>query len=90
MWKWFTLTGKRHYLDKLQDIVDAYNASPHKSLVNMTSNEVTRFNKLDLWHMLYGGQEEKTMRWKKAKLKIGHHVRISRARMTFQKGYKGM
>ena len=85
MWRYFTAKKTMRYIDVLQDLVDAYNQSKHRSIQKKPIN-VTQENEREVWHTLYGEREEK----KKPvsyKFEIGDQVRISKMKRTFEKGY---
>ncbi|XP_020296313.1 uncharacterized protein LOC109861181 [Pseudomyrmex gracilis] len=85
MWRYFTHKNMKRYLDVLQDIVHAYNHTPHSS-IRMKPADVTVENaniaRKNTWH-----------RWKKqqakaAKYSVDDLVRVSRAKAAFEKRYK--
>lgn len=82
MYRWFTRIGNRRYIDVLQDLVDAYNDRFHRS-IGMTPNQVTYENQEDVWLKLYPPRVLKH----KPRLKVGDHIRISKLRMSFERGY---
>nr|XP_012216150.1 PREDICTED: uncharacterized protein LOC105668351 [Linepithema humile] len=90
MWRYFTHKNTRRYIDVLQNIVNAYNHTRHSS-TRMQPYAVTRENARI-------ARENITRRWRsngeanekrrKAKYHVGDHVRISRAKVVFEKGYE--
>ncbi|XP_072764651.1 uncharacterized protein [Anoplolepis gracilipes] len=87
MWRYFRHKNTRRYINVLQDIVHAYNHTRHSS-IKMQPVVVTRENARI-------ARENITLRWKnekcekqKAKYRVGELVRISRAKVTFEKGYE--
>ena len=84
MWRYFTPKRTRRYIDVLQDLVDSYNKSKHRSIQKKPIN-VTQENEREVWHTLYGEPEKKGP--VKYKFEIGDQVRISKMKRTFEKGY---
>ena len=62
-------------MDVLQDLVWSYNHTYHQS-IKMQPVEVHHQNQEEVWH-----------NYKRPKFKVGDHVRISKLRKTFKKGY---
>ena len=58
MWRYFTAKRTRRYIDVLQDLVDSYNQSKHRSIQKKPIN-VTQKNEREVWHTLYGEPEKK-------------------------------
>ena len=75
--KYMTSTSKNLYIDKLDDIVNEYNNTYHRTIkikpVNVKDNACIGF--------------EKEVNNKDSKFKIGDHVRISKYKNIFVKGY---
>ena len=84
MWRYFTAKKTMRYIDVLQDLVDSYNKSKHRSIQKKPIN-VTQKNEREVWHTLYGEREKKEP--VKYKFEIGDQVRISKMKRTFEKGY---
>ena len=84
MWRYFTAKKTMRYIDVLQDLVDSYNKSKHRSIQKKPIN-VTQKNEREVWHTLYGEPEKKGP--VKYKFEIGDQVRISKMKRTFEKGY---
>ena len=87
MWHYFTKTGSYRWVDVLPTLMSTYNASLHRS-IGMAPTNVTK----DVEHELWTRQEEKgpqivTSRQPKTKFVVGDHVRLSKARTVFAKGY---
>ena len=83
MYKYFTHHDTSKYKNVLASFVRAYNNSYHRS-IKTKPNLVTKLNEGDVWKTLYG----KKRSVKKRKYKVGDRVRISRAKQTFEKGYR--
>ena len=84
MWKYFTSKNTRVYIYILQDIVQGYNNSYHRS-VGQAPVSVSLLNVGQVRRKLYGNS------WAKPRIqlrfKLGDQVRISKSRRTFKKGY---
>ena len=72
-----TTISKNVYIDKLNDIVDKYNNTYHRT-IKMKSVDVKDNTYIDF---------EKEVNNKDPKFKIGDHVRISKYKSIFAKGY---
>ena len=81
LWRFFTYTNTRRYVEVLPILVEAYNNTYHSS-IKMAPNSVTSQNQEQVWHNLYEEQPPKT-----PKLKENDLVRISMVRMQFRKSY---
>ena len=84
MWKYFTAKNTRVYIDILRDIVQGYNKSYHRSIVQALAS-VSLLNVGQVRRKLYGNLWTKPRR--ELKFKLGDQVRISKSRRTFKKGY---
>ena len=84
MWRYFTAKKTMRYIEVLQDLVDSYNRSKHRS-IQKKPIKVTQNNEREVWHTLYGEREKKEP--VKYKFEVGDQVRISKMKRTFEKGY---
>ena len=84
MWKYFTSQNTYRYIDVLQDLIKSYNHTYHRSIKRAPS-EVTLENEQDVWFALYGGDKRPPP---KCVFNDGDTVRISRKKLTFEKGYE--
>lgn len=88
MWRYFTHTRNKRYIDVLQKFVNAYNHARHSATrippvkVTLENAHVAREN---LARRYAAANEEK---WKKPKYNVGDVVRISNAKAAFVKGYE--
>jgi hypothetical protein len=84
LWRYFTFHHTFRYIDDLPKLVQAYNASHHRS-IKMAPEEVNFENQETVWQTLY----EHTEKFEKQppKLKVGDRVRLSKTRQVFKKGY---
>ena len=83
LWRYFTKNETLSFLHILQDIVDTYNHTPHRS-IGMAPLDVNDKTLGRVWFRLYG---DSFADYKKPELKVGDSVRISKARRAFKKGY---
>ena len=81
MYKYFTANDTKRWIDVLQDLVENYNNSYHRS-IKMTPKEASE-NPGKASESLYGTKHTKT----KPKFSPGDFVRISKYRKTFKRGY---
>lgn len=86
MWRYFTYTRQKRYLDVLQNIVSAYNNSTH-SAIKMTPASVTLATAARARNNLM--QRYKRSEHCPPKYDVGDIVRISSAKAAFAKGYEG-
>ena len=85
MWRFLTATNSRRYIDVLQDIMQGYNTSYHRSIC-MRLVDVDKVNEDQVFQNLYG-DIKKTER-AVFNFKVGDVVRISKVRGPFAKGYE--
>jgi hypothetical protein len=83
MWRYFTLNRKKRYVDVLQNVVQAYNHS-YRSAIKMTPIKALTREK-EAWRNFY---ENKLLKSDNPKLSVGDHVRISREKGLFEKGFE--
>ncbi len=84
MWRFLTATNSRRYIDVLQDIIQGYNTSYHRS-IRMRPVDVDKVNEGQVFQNLYGDiKKQKTV----FNFKVGDVVRISKVRGPFAKGYE--
>lgn len=86
MWRYFTYSRQKRYIDALQNIVSAYNNSMHGS-IKMTPASVTLATAAR-------ARDNMIQRYRRPehclpKYKVGDIVRISSAKAVFAKGYEG-
>ena len=93
MYNFFTAHNTTRYVDVLQELVDGYNASHHRS-IGMIPSSVLPKHEFMIRQQLYGRASNKPPRRrrrlrsrKKYKYAIGDVVRISKAHRVFRKGY---
>ena len=85
MYKYFTMFNTYRYVDVLDDFVNAYNSSVHRTICR-TPNDVIKNNKKPC---NINKLNNNNIKIKKNKLlEIGDHVRISKTKKHFAKGYE--
>ena len=77
IYKYITLVSKNVYIDKLDDIADKYNNKYHRT-IKMKPVDVKDHTYIDF---------KKEVIDKDPKFKVGDHVRISKYKNIFAKGY---
>lgn len=87
MWRYFTFKNNFKYIDILNQLVDSYNNSYHRSIKTKPS-AVNISNEKKIWKILYGFEknigEEVIV---EPKFFVGDRVRISKDKGIFSKGY---
>ena len=85
MWKRFTAENTRNWIDMLDKLLHSYNNKVH-STIGMTPVEASKKeNEMNiLQNITY---KTRPIPLRKAKLKVGDKVRISRTKSMFEKGY---
>ena len=86
MWRYFDYANTHRYWNVLDDLVDGYNRTYHRS-IKMTHLEVTKFNAQTVWKRLYPELVKRRKSNVKFKFKVGDLVRITRSKGVFEKGY---
>lgn len=84
MWTYFTTQGTNVYIDILQDIVDSYNESFHRSIA-MRPIDVRKEHEQKFFQRLYAIP---LSRIREPPVGIGPFVRISKAKQVFDKGFR--
>lgn len=88
MWRYFTYKNTYRYIDVLDNLVLSYNNSKHSS-IQMCPSQVNSDNISTVWQNLYDrGSSKKKTNVTVPHLKIGDHVRITKMKYTFEKGYE--
>ena len=72
----------KRYIDVLQDIVNNYNKTPHRS-IGMAPVDVNDDNREKVFKKLYKNYNVRTQ----PRLRVGDKVRIARLKTIFEKGY---
>ena len=84
IYKFFTLKNTFTYIDSLTNLVETYNSSYHRS-IKTSPNKVTKKNEKKIFNILYEDLKQYTPVFK---LKQGDHVRITKYKTVFDKGYE--
>ena len=82
IWKYFTSTGRNRWIDALEDLIESYNNTYHKS-IKMTPNQVNMENRKQVFKNLfpkYGFKFE-------CRLHRGDKVRVALFKPEFSKGF---
>ena len=85
LWRFFTASKQERYVDVLQHLVDSYNKTTHNS-TGYAPADVNVMNAEDVWRKLY--KYPVKSKKKRPVFKPGDLVRISKAKKTFEKGYR--
>lgn len=83
MFKYFTKHNTRRYIDVLQNLVDSYNKSKHRT-IQLAPAQVDKSKEKVLWKKLYKNEFVKSVKYR---FKVGDYVRISKIKKTFEKGF---
>lgn len=88
MWRYFTHKNTYKYINILQDLIYAYNHSYHSS-IKMCPSDVNLGNIMTVWNNLYDRKTNtKSLDVPLPKFNVGDHVRITKYKHIFQKGYE--
>jgi transposase InsO family protein len=82
IWRYFTLKNTFKYTDILDDILLSYNNTKHSGIGNREPSSVDYGNQLRVWREKFIKNTQI-----KFKYKVGDHVRISKNKGLFEKGY---
>jgi transposase InsO family protein len=85
MFRYFTSRGSHRWVDVLQDLIDGYNNSKHRS-TSFAPNDVTSAVENVVRKKLYP-KIKKEKEHSKPKFKVGDTVRITRKKGIFEKGF---
>ena len=81
--KYFWQNKTKRYIDVLQQIIDNYNRTPHRS-IGMAPITVNFNNRKAVFEKLYPNRYDKLP----PRLNVGDKVRIAKEKTIFEKGYK--
>lgn len=85
IYRYLTSRNTLTYLPVLDDIVEAYNKSTHSAL-GVAPDKVNKSNEKKLWKKQYEGHLRKSNKTK-YKFQVGDHVRVSKYKTTFSRGF---
>ena len=83
IWHYLTYKNTKRYIDVLQQLVNSYNKSFHRS-IGMPPIAVNKKNENEFWVKLFGDGGSSVS---KPKLKEGDNVRVTMKNCDFDKGY---
>ena len=86
MFEYFSDKNTYNYVDVLDDIIDGYNRTPHRSLGFLRPVDVTPTTQLAVWESFH--RQERPPPNFKWLFNVGDAVRISRDKGVFGKGYE--
>ena len=86
LWRYFTMSMKENWSNVLQDVVESYNNSVHRTIGRKPS-EVTQANAAELREEMLSERQKKNKRKEKLDIRVGDAVRISKVKSVFAKGY---
>ena len=81
MWRYFTKNQTWRYIDVLQDLVQSYNNTPHRS-IGMAPSQVSAKNQEEVLQRLYGHDGKGV-----PKLRVSDRVRVSKYKGMLKKCY---
>ena len=85
MWKYFTANETRKWIDVVQNLVDDYNNTPHRT-IRMTPIEASKLeNSSSVWYNMYGAYLAE--KYGTPCYKVGQTVRLHKRKAVFDKGY---
>ena len=84
MWRYFSDNSTNVYIDVLQELVERYNNTKHRS-IGMTPTEASL--KSNEQRVLYNLYKDNTRPKQRPRFEIGDRVRITVAKRHFEKGY---
>ena len=85
MWMKFSLQGSYKWIDIIQDLVDSYNNTKHRTIKTSPIN-VTPANSRQIYRNIYN-QLEAHSRFGKMKFNVNDKVRVSKFKTCFEKSY---
>lgn len=91
LWRYLRYKRNYRYIDHLQQLVDNYNETPHRSLNYTAPKDVTKLNEADLWAFMYLKKSQKGKQKRRIpsfKFKVDDLVRISYLKHPFRRTYQ--
>lgn len=86
MYRIFIKNRSYCYIDILDDIVKAYNSTPHTSLNNIAPKDVNKDNEANLWAHMHL-KPSKIIAARPYQFRVKDLVRISHTNMIFKRSY---
>jgi len=84
MFKYFTASSTRKYVDVIGEMVDNYNTTRHSSIKMTPVAASEKKNERIVWFSLYGNEPAPKLIFK---FKVGNKVRITKKKGIFDKGF---
>ena len=81
MWRYFTYAKTQKYIDVLDEMIESYNNTYHRS-IGMAPNQVTQDNMQTVTERLYPVKRKPI-----CKFDVGDKVRMSKGKHVFKRGY---
>ena len=85
IWRHFTYSGSKVWINVLDDLVYAYNHSRHRTIGRCPA-DVNKNNETEVWRYMYAKDERIS---RPPKFNDGDAVRIAKTSIVFKKGYAG-
>lgn len=85
LWMEFSLSGSYKWINKLQDVINKYNGTKHRT-IKMKPIDVNKFNEQNLLNTVYNYKIHIPFK-NKNKFRVGDNVRISKYKHIFEKNY---
>jgi len=85
--RYMTLHNSLRYIDILQDVVTAYN-NTYSNVTGHKPVDVDESNAKEIFIRMFGSPNDWFKNLKEPKFKIGDHVRLTRSKGKFEKGYE--
>lgn len=85
--RYMTLHNTLRYIDILQDVVTSYN-NTYNTVTGYKPVDVNETNAKEIFLRMYGSPNDWFKNLKKPKFQLGTHVRITRQKGKFEKGYE--
>ena len=83
MWRFFTHNNTRRWLEILPQLIEGYNKSYHRS-IHTKPNKVNEDTEMEMWLL---NEPSIGQIGRRLPVKVGDHVRISKSKNVFEKGY---
>lgn len=89
MWRFFEFNKSFNYIDILDDLIESYNNTYHRS-IKTSPNKVSKKNEEKIFFNLYGFSKDDDVEpgILNINLKIGDYVRVTKNKGIFGKGYE--
>src|SRR5882724_1767033 len=88
MWRYLTFKNTKRYIDVLDDLLNSYNNSVHRT-IGVAPASVNETNQSKIWQRVYGSLERVATGKKKPKFFVNEAVRTNTLKGKFETGYTG-